>query len=357
MTFTDIKDSQKIEFNQNVSHPLQSFEWGNFRQKTQVKVIRQCVESNNKLSSCFQITIHKIPHSKFTIGYLPKGYLPDSDLLSQIRKLGKKENCIFIQLEPNIEKAQGEKVMKKFMDDKNYNLVKSFHPLFTPYTFLIDLTKTEQDLLKNMHPKTRYNIKIANKHQVIIKEDDSQQSFMEYLKLTKQTSLRQGFYAHDDNYHELMWDTLKKTESKQGLRAHLFLAKYKNHDNKLHTLAAWVLFVFNQKLYYPYGASSNEYKQTMASNLLMWEAIKFGKRLNLKEFDLWGSLGPDPDIHDPWYGFHRFKQGYGGKLQEFVSSYDLIINPKAYTLYKIINACRWFILKLERKLKAIEYKA
>ena len=43
------------------------------------------------------------------------------------------------------------------------------------------------------------------------------------------------------------------------------------------------MFVYKNTLYYPYGASTNLYKETMASNLMMWEAIKFGKKLGLKK--------------------------------------------------------------------------
>jgi lipid II:glycine glycyltransferase (peptidoglycan interpeptide bridge formation enzyme) len=85
----------------------------------------------------------------------------------------------------------------------------------------------------------------------------------------------------------------------------------------------------------------------MASNLMMWEAIKFGKKLGLKKFDMWGSMGPNADIKDHWYGFHRFKEGYGPKLTEFVGSYDFVINKKMYFAYKLLNRIRWVILRLK----------
>ena len=148
-----------------------------------------------------------------------------------------------------------------------------------------------------------------------------------------------------------MWETLKNEKSKMKnqkldtdkLTTHLLLAKYKNQ-----TLVAWVLFVYKDTLYYPYGASSSLYRETMASNLMMWEAIKFGKKLGLKKFDMWGALGPNPDNKDSWYGFHRFKQGYGPVLTEFVGSYDLVINPILYEIYKILDKIRWVILKVKK---------
>lgn len=84
---------------------------------------------------------------------------------------------------------------------------------------------------------------------------------------------------------------------------------------------------------------------------MMWEAIKFGKKQGAKLFDLWGSLGPNPDIKDPWYGFHRFKQGFGAELQEFVGSYDLVINRTEYRLYEWAEKTRWVLLKILAKFR------
>ena len=86
----------------------------------------------------------------------------------------------------------------------------------------------------------------------------------------------------------------------------------------------------------------------MASNLLMWEAIKLGKKLGAKKFDMWGSLGPNYDTDDPWSGFTRFKEGYGTKFVEFTGSYDLVINKNLYKLYNLADKFRGQYLKLRR---------
>lgn len=308
-------------------HPLQSEKWAEFREKTGVKVVR--------FESLF-ITIHPIPHTKYNIGYLPKGPDLNQKFLENLSILGKKENCIFIQLEPNIELTPGKKYIYK-------NLYSSAHPLFTRFNFILDLTKSEEELLKNMHPKTRYNIRVAQKKGVKISEDNSDIAFNDYLNLTKETTSRQKFYAHGKNYHKLMWETLKsqKNNSSDDLSAHLLKATYNGQ-----TLVTWILFVLGDTLYYPYGASSDKYREVMASNLIMWETIKFGKKLGLKKFDMWGSLGENPDPNDPWFGFHKFKMGYSPKLIEYIGSFDLVINKKLYFLYKIINKIRWLILRI-----------
>jgi lipid II:glycine glycyltransferase (peptidoglycan interpeptide bridge formation enzyme) len=312
------------------THPLQSNEWGEFRKKTGINVMK---------INDLQMTIHKVPYTPWTIGYIPKSTMPTADIISNLKKIGKQEKCIFIQIEPNI--ITSENFKSKI---KNLGLKPANRPLFTKYTFLLDLDKSEEELLKLMHSKTRYNIKVAIKHGVKIIQDDSDEAFEEYLKLTYETTKRQGFYAHTKKYHRLMWQTLKskKIDTKK-LSAHLFLAKYNKQ-----TLAAWILFVYGDTLYYPYGSSSSLHRETMASNLMMWEAIKFGKSLGLKKFDMWGALGKNPDKNDPWYGFHRFKEGYGPEHIEFVGSFDLILRPMLYGIFIIVDKIRWMLLKLKR---------
>lgn len=337
MIISTIHHQDKNEFNLLAPHPLQSWEWGEFRKKTGIEVVRLGRYERDKLLETAQITIHPLPFTSWAIGYFPKGRIPSREMIKKIEEVGKQYRCIFVKLEPNIEK---EKENNDKLPDALFSLYPnirlSSHPLFTRYTFQLDLTKPSETLSKYMHPKTRYNIKVAQKHQVTVIEDNSDRAFENYLQLLKETTKRQRFYAHDEKYHRLMWETLKSANI-----AHLMTAKYQNH-----VLVAWILFLFNDVLYYPYGASSDQFKNTMANNLMMWEVIRFGQKNKAKIFDMWGALGPSPTPNDPWYGFHRFKQGYNPKLVEFVGSYDLIINPIPYQLYNIAHIVREKVLKI-----------
>ncbi len=316
------------------SHPLQSVAWGEFRKHMGIDVVRLAVLKNGKFVQCWQLTFHKIPNTPWTIGYFPKGPAPTEHMLEELRKLAIQKRSIFIQLEPNVRQTS------HFSRLTSHVLRPSHHPLFTKYTFVLDLTKPEDDLLKAMHPKTRYNIRLAQKHGVKVKEDNSHEAFQEYLRLTQETTNRQGFYAHNEKYHRTMWKTLKDT----GI-ARLFIAIYKDE-----IVSAWIVFIWKDTVYYPYGASSREHREVMAPTLMLWEIARWGKLKGLKHFDLWGALGPEPDEKDPWYGFHRFKQGFSPKLVEFVGSYDLVIHPILYRLYTVADKLRWSILKLKTRL-------
>lgn len=337
MKFVPLSGDHAKDYNKVISHPLQSYEWGTFREKTGIKIIRQGVFHDNKLTGGFTMTIHRIPKTSWNIGYIPKGPIPDKKMLDEIRVLGKKEKCIFVQLEPN----------ECFSEDKEklltaLSLKKAAHPLFTQYTFMLDLTKAESDLLKNLHPKTRYNIKVAQKHNVTIVEKNTDDAFQKYLELMQETTKRQKFYAHSLDYHKIQWQVLSHIKKPEELSSHLLVANY-----NMKTLAAWILFVFKDTLYYPYGASSNEHRETMASTLMMWEAIKFGQKMGLKKFDMWGALGQEPDPLDPWFGFHRFKQGFRPEHIMFIGSYDLVIQPILYQAYVAADKIRSFFLHIK----------
>jgi len=330
-----LDESFKKQVDKLAGHIIQSWDWGEFRKKTGVKVERIGFSKNSKLTSIYQITFHKIPFTNFTVGYLPKSKIPEKQVLKFLEKVGKKNNAIFIKLEPNVTTNSHEaKRVKELLSSKF--ITQSSKSVFASHTFLINLTKSEEELLTVMHPKTRYNIRLAQRHGVKIEEASDKKSFDTFLKLQKETAARQKFFVHPNSYYRKMWQILKPENL-----VHLLLAKYKGE-----ILSAWILFRFGKTLYYPYGGSAEIYKNVMASNLLAWEAIKFGKKIGCETFDFWGALGQNPDSSDPWYGFHKFKAGYGGKLVEFVETFDLIINRPIYYLFIIADNIRWRLLKL-----------
>ncbi len=335
LTIRDATDKDQEAWDAIVGHPLQSWAWGEFRKAMGIDVVRRVVTCDKKIVDGFQLTFHKIPHTPWTIGYFPKGPEPTEEMFTDLREIGNQKHALFIQLEPNI--VSPAPWLLGYLATRL--LRPAHHPLFTKNTFVLDLTKSEDDLLKDMHSKTRYNIKVAQKYGVTVQEDNSDAAFEQYLRLTLETTGRQNFYAHNRHYHETQWKTLKDS----GM-AKLFTATYQKE-----TLVTWLLFIWKNTLYYPYGASSRDRREVMAPTLMLWEVAKWAKKQKLKKFDLWGAIGPNPDPKDPWYGFHRFKEGFHPELVEFVGSYDLVISPVLYQLYKLADKLRWIVLKLKRK--------
>lgn len=347
MIVRPILENEKSQFNSVVEHPLQSWEWGEFKRKEGAKVERVGFFDGNHLVKAFQVFFHPLPKIPSTIGYFPKGQMPDEDQLSALRQLGLKHRAVAIKMEPNVAKpvanASGFAEVEKFLGE---NGCRPGRPLFTKYTFILDLKPTEEQLLANMKTKTRYNLNLAQRKGVIIVENSTKAGLDQHLEILKETTLRQGFYAHTPEYFQDMWEYLGNNGIMRILEA--------RYQEKV--LVSWIMFAYGETLYYPYGASTSEHRDLMASNLMMWEAIKLGKSLGMTKFDMWGALGPEPDQSDPWYGFHRFKQGYGGEHMEFLGTYDFVIDQPMYFLYQIAEKIRWKVLRFKTKLRRLMHR-
>lgn len=306
-------------------HPLQTSAWAEFRKKW----------GNEILETKYGIlTLHKLPFINYKIGIFEKGLTPTKEMFDDLKNIGRNHKLIFIKLEPNVDKS---KVNESVIQLINKELTPG-KTLFTPTTFWIDLTPKEEDLMKSFSSKTRYNIRVAQRNGVTVKEDNSDKAFERYLELTKETVTRQGFFAHSEKYHRLMWKYLNeelKAKDEKPI-AHLLTATYSGQ-----IITTWILFTWKDFLYYPYGASTEDHKNVMANNLMMWEAIKFGKRNNLKTFDLWG--------REEGKGFTKFKEGYNPKVIEFLGTWDLVINKPLYTVFRLAEQTRWRLLKLLAK--------
>ncbi len=312
------------DLNKIAPHPLQTWEWGEFREAWGNEVVR---------FPFGQITVHKLPLTPYKVAIFDKGPAPTSDMLDALKAYAKANNILFVKLEPNSRK-----------NTKDLTLVKRAgavpgKTLFTPQTFWIDLAKSEEELLSSFHPKTRYNIRLSERKGVTVSEDNSQKAFEIYWKLSAETTKRQGFYAHTKKYHQLMWKHLHTDMVSEGKTpiARLLTATFNKE-----VVVAWVVFVWKDTLYYPYGGSTDKYKNVMAPNLMMWEAIKYGKKHALNTFDLWGK--------EEGKGFTKFKEGYNPEVVEFLGTWDLVCSPLYWT-YRAAEWIRWRVLRLKARLK------
>lgn len=292
-----------------MTHITQSPQWAQFRLSTpNVKKILRF--------DSLQIFIHRVPHLPFTVAYLPRCPMPKAADLEKIKQLCRQEDALFLKIEPTSGSGgQGKSILPR-------------------HTIYIDLTKSEDDLLKAMHEKTRYNIRLAEKKGVVVKNEDSPEALKNFIRILEKTESRQGFYSHYANYYRKLWEILRPDKMVYLLTAYV-------QDKPV---AAIMLFRYQDVLYYPYGGSDPAFREYMAPHLLHWEAIRFGKKLGCKTYDLWGSYKDKKDESDPWWGIYRFKSGFGGKEVDFPPAVDISLSP-LYAFYPLVDSVRWFFLK------------
>lgn len=325
-------------YNSCAIHPLQTWEWGEFRKSIGTKIMRLGIFEKDQLKDVILVTIHPLPYIPFNIAYIPRSSLFTLDIWQKVIELLKRFSIIFIKIEPyELASEKNVSLLKQF--EKSININRSPHQLFPDWTMMLDLKPDEDTLLKETKSKTRYNIRLATKKGAAITIDNSKKGFEIFQKLYFETCKRQQYFGHNVTYHLQLWKYLRNKVS------HIMIAWYKGEP-----LAAYVLFLWKDRLYYPFGGSSDKHRNVMAANLIMWETIKFGKKHNAKIFDMWGSAAPDRESSDLYSGFTRFKEGYNAKYTQMIGSFDIVIKPTLYNVYNMIYILRYKALELKASL-------
>jgi lipid II:glycine glycyltransferase (peptidoglycan interpeptide bridge formation enzyme) len=180
-------------------------------------------------------------------------------------------------------------------------------------TRVLDLTQSEEELLNQMKPKGRYNIHIAEKHGVTVRQSNDIDAFH---TLVKETSRRDRFTALPKEKYRAFLERLPG--------AFLFLA----HAPGINEPIAGLLGVFwNKKGIYYYGASSHAHRATMAPYALQWKAMRFCKRSGCETYDLLGVAPPGAPAAHPWQGITSFKEKFGGTLVTYPPEQEIVFQP------------------------------
>ncbi len=189
-------------------------------------------------------------------------------------------------------------------------------------TLCVDLRPPEVEILVQMKPKGRYNIRLAQRHGVTVAEDSSAKALADFLAIYRETAARQPMSEKPDSYFEALHETLATAKT-----GSFFFAE---HEGK--RLAAAVVIFFGEKATYFYGGSLGEQRQLMAPYLLHWEIMRAAKARGCAWYDFWG-ISPADNPEHPWWDFSVFKRKFGGREFQLVPTLDLVYDAAAYERY------------------------
>jgi len=306
------------------THILQTQHWANFKNSYGIQAIKA-----NKIF----YTKHLIPILNKYYAYCPRvnPFEIDFDIL---KKSLIKNKCIACHFDvPNIIKGSSNEDLA--VDILKKHCVYSFRDEFAKGNFILDTTKNLNEIVNNMHPKQRYNIKLAQKNGLNIKKHSNKDLDIFY-ELYKDTAIRQGYFFRSKVYFEKLLQELKD-------KVIILIIEHQNIP-----LASWMLFLHENVLYYPYGGSSKLFKNLQPNALMGYEAIKLAKEKNCDYFDMWGAAFDLDNKKDPYYGFTDFKRKFGGTHVQYIDSYDFVINQNLYKLFIFLNTLRWKLLNIIR---------
>ena len=302
---------------------LQSYEWGELKSRFGWQPLRLAIEDSGKIVAGVSILKRTLPfrHSLF---YAPRGPVINFKqrellefLLGAIEKEADKHHAVSLKVDAEIPEED-----KEILDAlRRLGFEPALKQIQPRATLLVDLSEDLDKLLMNFEEKTRYNIRLADKKGVVVREDLSEKGINNFYALYKATALRDKFLIHPLKYYQLIREIL--FEKGMGTS---FIAYYENKP-----IAAVLIFCFGSRVWYMYGASASEYRNLMPNHLLHWQVINWAKERNYKTYDLWG-IPANPVEGHPLWGVYRFKKGFNGKSVKYIGAYDFPYSPLFYHL-------------------------
>ena len=314
-------DSFVIE---NGGHLLQSWNWGEFKARHGWKAER-ILATDGASQAGAQVLFRQ--GGPFSIAYVPRGpVVPSADseiaelLFAQIDKACRSRRALHVILEPNDDSLLTSRLISSHFEETSAH----FQPARTVKVPLL----ADDQLLEQMHQKTRYSVRLAQRREVVVEHATPTTDEIDiFFQLLQDTSERNDFGIHIRQYYADFLDVF-------GSDALMLLARA---DGEV--AAGLVSARFGNEAIYMYGASSTVHRAHGAAFLLQYEAMRWARDSGCTHYDLWGIPERDPEpTHDhgdrvsgtkgdDWRGLYRFKTGFGGEIVTYPPTLEKRYRP------------------------------
>ena len=306
---------------------LQSPKWGEAYRLTGFKVFYLAFYNDGDLHGIAMAIKHNAKRGTYL--EIPGGPLcnfncsESKDIIEALKDFAKKQNCVFVRIRPNLLSAP-----ENISTFQNLGLKIAPLHIHPDCTTIIDLSQSEEDLLKNFRRQTRYEVKQAIKKDIKIDICKTEKEYKEFYQCQVETARRQGFIPSSGEFIL----ALKKSF---GDKTRLYKSSTKEGD----VLAYALVLLEKPRAVYIEAASTPANFRQPGAYALQWQIIRDAKKIGLKEYDLFG-IAPAGEENHRYSGVTTFKNGFGGKRIMFIPDFDIVINPFRYQITRIIEKIR-----------------
>lgn len=244
-------------------------------------------------------------------------------VFDEIIKTGKSEHCVFVRVRPQLRATENN--LKLLAD---LGLKKSPMHLAAEHTVVLDLIKSEDELLADMRRQTRYEVRRSLKQGITVTKDDSEEIFKEFHRVQSETAKRQGFVPPNLN------TLLAEREAFKG-NINIYVAKTAEGE----PIAYGMIIKSGKEGDYYEAASTDLNRKLPGAYALLWQAIKDLKAEGYERFNLWGIAPPNQPNHR-YAGVTTFKTGFGGEVVEYVPAHDIVLSKVGYLKDYMVESIR-----------------
>ena len=311
---------------------LQTSAWGALKSRFGWEDERLGLSAGTEVTAGAQVLYRRLPAGLGRLAYIPRGPLVRwenaaevADLLHGIGRAVRARGAIALMIEPQLLDTPTHADQLRRL---------GFQPspvmIQPPRTIVVDLGKREEAILGAMKSKTRYNIRLAERKGVTVREAGAS-GLAAFCKLMGTTGARDEFSVHAPAYYEAAFELFAPRDW-----VRLLLAEVEGE-----AVAGIMVFAVPPNTWYLYGASGDAHREKMPNYLLQWHAMEWARSQGCTSYDLWGV--PDFDLEDleerfmqrsdGLWGVYRFKRGFGGALVRTVGAWDQVYAPIRYRLY------------------------
>lgn len=318
---------------------LQSSSWARLKRGYGWRPQRIWLRKEGKLVAGAQVLIRTFALGLIRIGYIPHGPLVDwrdkeqvAVFFGQLDRLAYDHRLSMVKFEPLLWESSFSTVDWVRIAGEN-GFDHDSDTIQPPRTIVVSLDGSDDEILARMRQKTRYNIRLAARKGVTVRQGTINDLEM-FAAIMRQTSIRDRFAVHTKEYYG------SALASFQPGKSVLLVAEYEGRP-----LAALMAFICGDQAAYLYGASSELERQRMPAYALQWAAIQWARSNDCRSYDLWGVPDLDEDKleqnfterSDGLWGVYRFKRGFGGEVRRTVGAGDRIYNKIVYGLYQRVR--------------------
>ena len=308
---------------------LQSWDFYEFHILRGKKVVRKLFVENDEIVGAYAGVVETARRGTYMA--IAGGPILDwqnkklvKQVFDDIKKEGKNHHCVFVRVRPQLE-----------LSNKSLNLMEELGlkkaPMYlsVEYAGILDLTKSEEDILAGASQGFRRKLRKAETNDIEITADKLEVSIDEFCKLEKKHAERQKYVAFSDSFLKKQFEAFAKNDE--------VLIYTARKDGEI--LAQNFIIFYGPEASYHYGVSSELGTKYSAAPLLHMEAMREARRRGMIRYNLWGIVGTDETSHR-FYGVSEFKRSFGCEELKYTPAHDLILNKAKYQLNKTVEKIR-----------------
>lgn len=325
----------------NNAPAMQDIKWSKVKNNWENEIIY--LEENGEIIASMSILLNKVTKFNTYMMYASRGPVCDftnvelvNRLVKEVDLIRKKYKAFLLKMDPEI--LDNKDIIKMYKKN-GYHVITDKEKVIQPkHNMVLNIKdKNEEELLKGFAEKTRYNIRVAIKKGIEVKYSRNKEDLKTFYNIYKITTIRDKIGCRPYEYFERMLDAFGENQIRVYIAYHEGVA-----------LSAAIALNYGSKMFYIYGASSNEKRNLMPTYLMQWEMIKWGLEERCKTYDFGGVFE-----FTNTNGLYKFKSGFCKQegVTEYIGEIDKVYNPMIAFVYNDVFPVIKGIKKKIRKMK------